>query len=291
MFVIDTAIRGSFMKQGVDLGFNLAMLTIACLLFLAVSATWIAPHDPEKAQPQLRLKDPSYEYPLGTDHLGRCIFSRIVFGIRVSLFIGISVVLFSSLIGMVLGGAAGYFGGVVDETIMRVVDAFLSFPSIFLALAVIGFLGSGIANLMLSLILVDWTGYARLVRSSVLALKGKEFLEAAKSLGASDLYIMSRHILPNILPSLLVMATLSVGYVILGAASLSFLGLGVQPPTPEWGAMMNDARPFLRTHPLVMIFPGIAITTVVLAFNLLGEGIRVRLDPKFRAESSYGYEN
>jgi len=143
---------------------------------------------------------------------------------------------------------------------------------------------------MLSLILVDWTGYARLVRSSVLDLKGKEFLEAAISLGASDLYIMSRHILPNILPSLLVMATLSVGYVILGAASLSFLGLGVQPPTPEWGAMMNDARPFLRTHPLMMIFPGIAITTVVLAFNLLGEGIRVRLDPKSRAEGRYDFD-
>lgn len=272
------------MLHGTDLGLRLSFLTIAGLFLLAILASWIAPHDPENAQPQLRLKDPGWEYPMGTDHLGRCIFSRMVFGIRMSLFIGLTVVLFSSLLGIILGGAAGYYGGVLDEAIMRVVDAFLSFPSIFLALAVIGFLGSGLSNLMLSLILVDWTGYARLVRSGVLSLQGKEFLEAAKSLGASDIYIMSRHILPNILPSVLVMATLSVGYAILGAASLSFLGLGVQPPTPEWGSMMNDARLFIRSHPMMMVFPGIAITATVLAFNLLGEGIRERLDPRSEAE-------
>jgi peptide/nickel transport system permease protein len=268
------------MKLGIDLGFQLSIFIIAALLLLAITATWIVPHDPGNAQPQLRLKDPGGVYPLGTDHLGRCIFSRVVFGIRISLFIGLAVVLFSALIGIILGGVAGYFGGVLDEAIMRVVDAFLSFPSIFLALAVIGFLGSGLTNLMLSLILVEWTGYARLVRSEVLSLQGREFLEATKSLGASDLYIMSRHILPNILPSVLVMATLSVGYAILGAASLSFLGLGVSPPTPEWGSMMNDARPFIRSHPLMMVFPGTAITITVLAFHLLGDGIRVKLNPR-----------
>ncbi|MDD2835111.1 MAG: ABC transporter permease [Methanothrix sp.] len=268
------------MLQRIDLGFQLSIFIIAALLLLAITAAWITPHDPENAQPQLRLKDPGGEYPLGTDHLGRCIFSRVVFGIRISLFIGLVVVLLSALIGTILGGAAGYFGGVLDEAIMRVVDAFLSFPSIFLALAVIGFLGSGLSNLMLSIILVEWTGYARLVRSEVLSLQGREFLEAAKSLGASDLYIMSRHILPNILPSVLVMATLSVGYAILGAASLSFLGLGVQPPTPEWGSMMNDARPFIRSHPLMMVFPGAAITVTVLAFHLLGDGIREKLNPR-----------
>ncbi len=268
------------MLQRIDLGFHLSIFIIATLLLLAITAPWMTPHDPENAQPQLRLKDPGGEYPLGTDHLGRCIFSRVVFGIRISLFIGLVVVLLSALIGTILGGAAGYFGGVLDEAIMRVVDAFLSFPSIFLALAVIGFLGSGLSNLMLSIILVEWTGYARLVRSEVLSLQGREFLEAAKSLGASDLYIMSRHILPNILPSVLVMATLSVGYAILGAASLSFLGLGVQPPTPEWGSMMNDARPFIRSHPLMMVFPGAAITVTVLAFHLLGDGIREKLNPR-----------
>ncbi len=268
------------MLQGIDLGFRLSIFIIVALLLLAITAPWMAPHDPENAQPQLRLKDPGGEYPLGTDHLGRCIFSRVVFGIRISLFIGLVVVLLSALIGTILGGAAGYFGGVLDEAIMRVVDAVLSFPSIFLALAVIGFLGSGLSNLMLSIILVEWTGYARLVRSEVLSLQGREFLEAAKSLGASDLYIMSRHILPNILPSVLVMATLSVGYAILGAASLSFLGLGVQPPTPEWGSMMNDARPFIRSHPLIMVFPGTAITVTVLAFHLLGDGIREKLNPR-----------
>ncbi|OPY51753.1 MAG: nickel transporter permease NikC [Methanosaeta sp. PtaU1.Bin112] len=268
------------MKLGTDLGFRLSICAIAALLLLAIAAPCIAPHDPERAQPELRLKDPCGAYPLGTDHLGRCIFSRVVFGIRISLFIGLVVVLISASIGMILGEAAGYYGGILDEAIMRLVDAFLSFPSIFLALAVIGFLGSGLTNLMLSLILVEWTGYARLVRSEVLSLQGKEFLEAARSLGASDLCIMSRHILPNILPSLLVMATLSVGYAILGAASLSFLGLGVQPPTPEWGSMMNDARPFIRSHPLMMIFPGTAITITVLAFHLLGDGIRKKLNPR-----------
>jgi peptide/nickel transport system permease protein len=272
------------MKQEIDLGFWLSILAIVGLFMIAILAAWIAPHDPEKAQPQLRLKDPSMLYPMGTDHLGRCIFSRIVFGTRTSLSIGLTVVLLSAILGIILGGLAGYFGGILDEIVMRLVDAFLCFPSIFLALAVIGFLGSGMANLMLSLILVEWAGYARLARSGILSLKGKEFLEAAKSLGASDLYIMRRHILPNILPSVLVMATLSVGYAILGVASLSFLGLGVQPPTPEWGSMLNDARPFLRTHPTMMIFPGIAITFTVLAFNLLGEGIRRKLDPRSETE-------
>ncbi|MHC1688602.1 MAG: nickel transporter permease [Methanothrix sp.] len=270
------------MNQGINSDFaaRLAAIVVLCLVLTALLAGQIAPHDPEKARPELRLKSPCLDYPLGTDQLGRCIFSRIVFGTRVSLFIGLAVVLLSALMGIILGGAAGYFRGVLDEAIMRVVDAFLAFPSIFLALAVIGFLGSGLTNLMLSLILVEWTGYARLMRSGVLALRGKEFLEAARGLGASDIYIMRRHILPNVLPSLLVMATLGMGNAILGAASLSFLGLGIQPPTPEWGAMMNDARPFIRAFPLMMIFPGIAITASVLAFNLLGEAIRVRLDPR-----------
>ena len=268
------------MKRGNDLGFKLSICAISALLLLAIAAPWIAPHDPEKAQPELRLKDPCWEYPMGTDHLGRCIFSRVIFGIRISLFVGLAVVFCSALMGTILGGAAGYFGGVLDDAIMRLVDAFLSFPSIFLALAVIGFLGSGLSNLWLSLILVEWTAYARLVRSEVLSLQGKEFLEAAKSLGSSDLYIMIRHIMPNILPSILVMATLSVGYAILGIASLSFLGLGVQPPTPEWGSMMNDARPFIRSHPMMMVFPGMAITITVLAFHMLGDEIRVKLNPR-----------
>lgn len=272
------------MKLDFDRGVGLALIVVACLFLLAVFAGWISPHNPEKAALQFRLMAPSIDYPMGTDHLGRCIFSRTIFAIRTSLFIGLAVVLLSAGIGLVLGGISGYYGGWIDEAVMRLVDSFLSFPSIFLALAVIGFLGSGLANLMLSLILVDWTGYARLVRSSVLALRGKEFLEAARCLGGSDIYIMKRHILPNVLPPLIVMATLSVGYVILGAASLSFLGLGVQPPTPEWGSMMNDARPFLRTHPLMMVFPGLAITITVLAFNLLGEGIRKMLDPRAGCE-------
>ncbi|OPY50811.1 MAG: nickel transporter permease NikC [Methanosaeta sp. PtaU1.Bin060] len=258
----------------------IAFLIIAGLILAAIFAEQLSPNDPDTANLSQRLKAPCWDYPLGTDHLGRCILSRIIFGIRMSLFIGGSVVLFSAILGIILGSAAGYFGGILDEAIMRVVDAFLAFPSIFLALAAIGFLGSGMINLMLSLILVEWTGYARLVRSIILSLRGKEFLEAAASLGASDFYIMRRHILPIVLPQVLVMATLGIGYAILDSTSLSFLGLGIQPPTPEWGSMMNDARPFVRADPLMMIFPGIAITSSVLAFNLAGEWLREQVDPR-----------
>jgi len=268
------------MRKEIDHRIVLPAILVMGIAFIAIFSGSLAPHDPEKVRPADRLSPPSLEYPLGTDHLGRCILSRVIFGARTSLLIGISVVLLSALIGVVMGCTAGYFGGFIDEIIMRIVDAFLAFPSMFLTLAIIGFLGAGLTNLMVSLILVEWTGFARLVRGIIISLKGREFLEAATSLGASDSYIIYRHILPNTLPPLAVMATLGVGYAILGAASLSFLGLGIQPPTPEWGSMMSDGRPFVRAAPWIMIFPGLAITIAVLAFNLLGESLRDRMDPR-----------
>ncbi|MFB3763881.1 MAG: nickel transporter permease [Methanotrichaceae archaeon] len=268
------------MKLEIDLKIALAAILVVLLAAIAIFPGLFAPHNPEEVRPAHRLISPSLVYPLGTDHLGRCILSRVVFGARTSLMIGISVVLLSALIGIILGCTAGYLGGFVDEIIMRIVDAFLAFPSMFLTLAIVGFLGAGLANMMISLILVEWTGFARLVRGTIISLKGREFLEAATSLGASDFYIVYRHIMPNIIPPLAVMATLGVGYAILGAASLSFLGLGIQPPTPEWGSMMSDGRPFVRAAPWIMIFPGLSITIAVLAFNLLGESLRDRMDPR-----------
>lgn len=254
------------------------------LIFIAVFAPQIAPHDPEKANPKIRLEPPSKEYPFGTDHLGRCILSRIIFGARISLLIGLIVISGSLLIGIVLGTISGYFGGFADNAIMRLVDGFLAVPSMFLAIALAGTLGPGFFNMAIALIAVEWTSYARVVRGSILSVKEKEFVEAARGLGEGDFYIMFRHILPNIISPLIVIATLGIGYAILAAAGLSFLGFGVQPPTPEWGSMLDDGRLFMRKAPYIMIFPGLAIMITVLAFNFLGDGLRDEMDPRFRKE-------
>jgi peptide/nickel transport system permease protein len=259
---------------------------IALIVFSAVFAAQLAPHDPGTACLSKRLSSPSWDYPLGTDSLGRCILSRMLFGARFSLSIGLTVVFFSALIGLILGSIAGYNGGLVDEIIMRIVDGFLAVPSMFLALAVVGFLGPGLANVILALVVVEWTSFARVVRGEVLSLKGKEFLEAARSLGASDVHVFVRHLLPNILAPVLVVATLGISNAVLAAAELSFLGLGVQPGVPEWGSMLSDGRLYLRTAPYIMIFPGLAITLTVLAFNMLGEGLGEKLDPRRRGKGA-----
>lgn len=255
---------------------------IICMLFMVFFSEQIAPHDPNNVQTEVRLKLPSWDYPMGTDHMGRCIFSRVVYGSRISILLGVTIVALSASIGTILGFFAGYFGGIVDEILMRIVDAFLTIPSMFLALAIIGFMGTGFFNLVLSISAVEWTAYARLVRGLVISLKDKDFIDAARCLGASELYIFRYHIIAIILPHVLVMAALGIGYAILGAASMSFLGLGVQPPTPEWGAMMNDGRYFVRSAPHIMIFPGIFITICVLSFNLIGEWMRDNIDPKLK---------
>jgi len=255
---------------------------ILTLLFIAIFAPFIAPHDPIEQNLEKRLLPPNKEYPFGTDHLGRCILSRIIYGTRVSLQIGVIVVGISSIIGVVLGLIAGFRGGLIDEIIMRTVDILLAFPGIILALVIAGILGPSLFNVMLALSLIGWTSYARVVRGTVLSVKEKEFVEAAKALGASDTRIMFYHILPNVMAPVIVMATLGIAHVILAAAALSFLGLGAQPPTPEWGSMLNDGRAFMQTAPHLTIFPGLTIMVTVLAFNFLGDGLRDALDPQLK---------
>ena len=262
----------------------IGMSIVMCLVFIAVFAPLVAPHDPTEANLEARLEPPSKEYLFGTDHLGRCILSRVIYGTRVSLLVGVTVISASLLIGLVLGTASGYFGGLVDEVIMRLVDGFLAIPSMFLALALAGALGPGLTNMMIALIAVEWTSYARVVRGSILSIKDQEFVVASRGLGAGDVYILARHILPNIISPVIVIATLGIGYAILAAAGLSFLGFGVQPPTPEWGSMLDSGRLFLRKAPHIMVFPGLAIMITVLAFNFLGDGLRDEMDPRFRKE-------
>ena len=262
------------------------VIIIFVLVFIAIFAPFIAPHDPVDQELKKRLSPPSSEYPLGTDHLGRCILSRLIYGARISLPIAVIVVGITFAIGVTTGAISGYLGGIADEIIMRIVDVFLTFPGLILALGIIAALGPGLFNAMIALVIVGWAGYTRIVRGSVLSVKEKEFVEGARGLGASDSYILVRHILPNVIAPVIPMAMLGMGYVILAVAGLSFLGLGAQPPTPEWGAMLNDGRVFMRSAPQLMIFPGLAIMITVLAFNFLGDGLRDVLDP--RRESMEG---
>jgi len=264
---------------------RLAMIgaaTILTLVFIAVLAPFIAPNDPLAQNLANRLLTPNSEYPLGTDNLGRCLLSRLIYGASVSMQISIMVVGITAITGVSLGLIAGYQGGLIDEMIMRGVDILLAFPGIILALVIAGILGPSLYNVMLALALVGWTSYARVVRGSVLSVKEKEFVEGAKALGLNDLGIMFRHVLPNVMAPVIVMATLGMAHVILAAAALSFLGLGAQPPAPEWGSMLNDGRAFMRTAPHLTIFPGLAIMITVLAFNFLGDGLRDALDPRLR---------
>nr|BEL01496.1 ABC transporter permease [Dehalococcoides mccartyi] len=256
------------------------LIIIICFILTATLAPLIAPHSPTEQHLSLKLSPPSWEYPLGTDNLGRCVLSRIIYGAQTSLQIAVVVVGITGLLGTTLGLLAGYFGGLLDEIIMRITDVVLAFPGLILALVVAGLLGPGLFNVMLALAIVGWTSYARVVRGCVLSAKEKTFVEAARALGDSEAHILLRHILPEVMAPVIVMATLGMGSTILSAAGLSFLGLGVQPPTPEWGAMMNSGRDFLEAAPHLIIFPGLAILFTVLSFNFLGDGLRDALDPR-----------
>lgn len=252
---------------------------IITLCLAALFAPWLAPHDPNRQQLAYRLFSPGEGFLLGTDNLGRCVFSRLVYGARVSLQVGVVVVSITCAAGVALGAVAGYRGGLVDELVMRCVDVLLAFPGIILALVVAGILGPSLFSIMFAMSLIGWTSYARVVRGAVLSVKEREYVEASKSLGAGDARIMWQHILPNVMAPVIVMATLGMAHVILASAALNFLGLGMQPPHAEWGSMLNAGRPFMRTAPHLTIFPGLAIMTVVLAFNFLGDGLRDALDP------------
>jgi len=253
---------------------------ILVLVVASVAAPLLSPYDPAAVDAVRRLELPSSLHPLGTDNLGRDIFSRLLYGSRWSLgSVGVATVLIMG-IGITVGTIAGYFGGLIDDILMRIVDVLLAFPSLLLALAVSGILGPGLMSVLTALVSVWWASYARVVRGMVLTVRERDFVLAARSLGAGDARIIFRHIVPNVLPPVAVMATVEMGELVLAMAGLGFLGLGAQPPVPEWGAMVNDGRPFIMSAPQMMIYPGIAIALAVMGFNLLGDGLRDVLDPR-----------
>lgn len=262
---------------------RLARAGLAIVLLLVVAAAGapvLAPRDPAAIDPAERLQGPGAGHLLGTDQLGRDLLSRLLHGARWSLgTAGLAAVLIMT-IGVGLGLVSGYYGGALDAVLMRLVDTLLGFPRIVLALAIVGLLGPGILHLMLGLVAVWWVDYARIVRGLALSVREREYVEAARSLGAPGRYILLRHILPGVVPPVTVLASLEMGELILAISGLNFLGLGVQPPIPEWGAMLNDGRVFLLTRPHLMVFPGLLITLAVVGFNLLGDGLRDALDPR-----------
>ena len=277
-----TALR-QFLRQSVvaRVGFAAAFL----LLLAALFAPWIAPADPATQDLPTRLKSPSRAHWMGTDELGRDTLSRTLYGARISLFVAISVVLGCGLTGLAIGLLAGFLGGWFDRFVnLLLINAFLSFPGILLAIAFAAFFGPGIGKVILALIITGWAGYARLARAQVLKVKELEFILAVRSLGASNLRIMLRHLLPNILQPVLIQATIGMAGAILAESTLSFLGLGVLAPVPSWGSMLNDARSHLFDAPHLVIFPALAVMTAVLAFNLLGDAWRDWLDPRTRSQ-------
>ena len=258
-------------------------LIIVCLLLLtALLAPILAPYDPVASDLPSRLQAPSAAHFLGTDELGRDILSRIFYGSRISIQIGILAVGISLIFGTFLGAISGYYGGKLDMAIMRVIDIVMAFPYILLAIAITAMLGPGLNNAMIAIGVVGIPIYARVVRGAVLSVKEMEYIESAKVSGCSSLRIIAKHVLPNCLAPLIVQATLGIGTAILDAAGLSFLGLGAQPPKPEWGIMLNKGKDVMHIAPWVIMFPGIAILFTVLGFNLLGDGLRDTLDPKLR---------
>jgi len=257
---------------------------IIVILFVATAilAPWLSPYHPNEGDLTKRLKAPDREHLLGTDPLGRDVLSRVIYGARISLQIQIVAVVIAMFVGTILGMVGGYYGGTFDNLIMRLMDILLAFPGIFLAIAIIAVLGPGLTNLMLAAGIYSIPQFARIVRGSVLSLKEKEFVEAARAVGEKDFNILFRYLLPNSMAPIIVQTTLRMATVLLTASGLSFLGLGVQPPTPEWGAMLSNARAYLITAPHVATVPGLAIMLVVMGFNLFGDGLRDSLDPRLR---------
>jgi peptide/nickel transport system permease protein len=257
-------------------------MIVFLFVFVAALAPWISPYPPNEGDLTKRLKPPSKEHLLGTDALGRDQLSRVIFGARISLQIQVVAVVIALLIGTLIGMVGGYYGGKLDNLIMRLMDILLAFPGIFLAISIIAVLGPGLTNLMLAAGIYSIPQFARIVRGSVLSLKEKEFIEAARAVGENDFNILFRYLLPNSMAPIIIQTTLRMATVLLTASGLSFLGLGVQPPTPEWGAMLSTARAYMITAPHVATVPGLAIMLVVMGFNLFGDGLRDSLDPRLR---------
>lgn len=265
-------------------------LIVSGLVFTGVFAPLISPQSPFQQSLQLRLQPPvwyeggDWSYVLGTDFLGRDLFSRIIYGSRISLLVGISTVLLAGLVGCVLGAISGYFGKRIDEVIQKLVEIFLAFPFLLLAIAFMAFLGTGLGNMILALVLSRWVQYCRVVRGEVLSIKEQEFVTAAKALGESHWKIILRHILPNTVPSVMVVATFAMATVIITEASLSFLGVGVPPTIPTWGSMLSESRTYIHRAPWLAFYPGLAIFITVLGINLLGDALRDIFDPRLRGE-------
>ncbi len=261
------------------IGFAIAAIVVLAAIF----APYLATHDVTAQDLAIRFASPSAEHWFGTDALGRDIYSRLLFGARISLEVGITVVLVSSIIGIFIGSIAGFYGGWIDKVLSGYIfNVFLAFPGLLLAIALVAFLGAGLGKLILALCIIGWVGYARVMRGQVLKVREYDFVLAAKALGAGNMRILFSHIMPNAIQPLIVQASLGMAGAVLSEASLSFLGLGIPPPAPSWGTMIEEARQFFAATPHVLFFPGVAIALTVLAFNFIGDGLREYLDPKQR---------
>jgi len=258
-----------------------AFLSVFVLL-VTVFGPLFEPYNPTKMELSQKFIAPCREFIFGTDHLGRDIFSRVIEGARVSLVIAVCVVLFSAVLGVVLGMISGYVGGTVDMIVMRVVDALLAFPTIIFALALSTMMGTGQMNLIIAITCIQWTRYARIARGETLMLKNAEYVEAARSIGNNTAQILAKYIFPNVVSKIIILASLDIGTIILYCASLSFLGLGAQPPSPDWGVMISEGKDYIQYAPWLTLFPGLAIAVSALAFNMLGDGLRDLLDPRMK---------
>ncbi len=281
--------RRTFRRLLKDRTAVVGLVVVVVFVLAAVLAPWVARHDPVKTDFTNRFAPVSGSHPLGTDNLGRDVLARIVHGARLSLGMAVSATVGITVLGVILGLVAGMYGRLAETLIMRAVDVLLAMPTLILALVVVGLLGQGLRNLIITIILVHWPRYARLVRGMTLKIREQDFVEAARAVGASRARIMFRHVAPNLLGPTVVFSTIDMGSTLLSVSALSFLGFGVGPPTPEWGAMLAEARHFLDRAPQLVAWPGIAITLMVLAFNLAGDGLRDLLDPR-TVESTPGWE-
>lgn len=260
----------------------LGLIILVFLVFLAVFADIIAPYDYYKQDLQNAYLHPNSQHIFGTDEFGRDIFSRVIYGARISLIVGFVSVGIALLIGGLLGAVAGFYGGKIDNIIMRIMDVLLAIPQTLLAIAIVAALGAGLINLMIAVGISSIPNYARIVRASVMTIRGEEYIEAARASGTSDAKIITKHILPNCVAPVIVQVTLGIAGAILTAAGMSFIGLGIQPPVPEWGNMLSSGRDYIREYAYMTMFPGLAIIITVLSLNLLGDGLRDALDPKLK---------
>ena len=264
---------------------SIGLVAVAFVIFMLIFGPMFCHHDPEELNYSTKLMAPCGDFILGTDSSGRCILCRIIYGARTSVGVALAVVGISSVIGIIVGIIAGYAGGAVDNVLMRIVEVMLSFPSLIFTLAVLGTIGSGTFNQIIAMSIVRWAGFARFARTETKNIMSSDYMEAAKAMGNSRFRVILRYIFPNIISNLLVIATLEIGPVLLAGAALSYLGLGAQIPSPEWGLMVNSGKEFIRQAPWITIFPGLATVLTALSFNLLGEGIGDMIDPHLREKA------